>query len=170
MSNATSQSSGPREEEVTFEPRELFFSRTDERGIVLFGNDVFLRTSHYSWDEMSGAPHKIVRHPDMPRAVFWILWEALNAGTPIWAYIKNRAKNGQPYWVFAIITPISGGFLSVRLKPLSELKPKVIEIYERIRARENAEKLEPHDSAALFLEEIKALCFKDYPTFMAHAL
>ena len=170
MSNATPQSSGTREEEVTFEPHELFFSRTDERGVVLFGNDVFLRTSHYPWEEMSGAPHKIVRHPDMPRAVFWILWEALKAGTPIGAYIKNRAKNGQPYWVFAIITPISGGYLSVRLKPLSELKPKVIEVYERIRAKENAEKLEPQASAALFLEEIKALGFRDYPTFMAHAL
>lgn len=170
MSNATLQSSNSLQEEVAFEPHELFFSRTDERGVILFGNDVFLRTSHYTWDELSGAPHKIVRHPEMPRAVFWVLWEALKSGTPIGAYIKNRAKNGQPYWVFAIITPISNGFLSVRLKPQSELKPKIIEIYERIRAKENAEKLEPQDSATLFLEEIKALGFKDYPTFMAHAL
>lgn len=170
MPNATSSSSGSRQEEVTFEPHELFFSRTDERGVILFGNDVFQRTSHYSWDELSGAPHKIVRHPDMPRAVFYVLWEALKSGAPIGAYIKNRAKNGQPYWVFAIITPISSGFLSVRLKPQSELKPKIIEIYDRIRATENSQKLEPGDSAALFLEEIKALGFKDYSTFMAHAL
>ena len=170
MPNATSSSSGSRQEEVTFEPHELFFSRTDERGVILFGNDVFQRTSHYSWDELSGAPHKIVRHPDMPRAVFYVLWEALKSGAPIGAYIKNRAKNGQPYWVFAIITPISSGFLSVRLKPQSELKHKIIEVYDRIRATENSQKLEPGDSAALFLEEIKALGFKDYSTFIAHAL
>lgn len=170
MPNSPFQMQSDREEEVPFEPHELFFSRTDERGVLRYGNDVFTRISYYTWDELDGAPHKIVRHPDMPRGVFWMLWNSIQAGTPIGAYVKNRAKNGQAYWIYAIITPISGGYLSVRLKPLSEMKPTIIAIYDRVRAREKAEKLEPKDSAALLLTEIKALGFKDYATFMAQAL
>lgn len=170
MSNTPFQTQTDRQEEAFFEPHELFFSRTDDRGVLQYGNDVFTRISHYTWEELDGAPHKIVRHPDMPRGVFWLLWQSIQAGKPIGAYVKNRAKNGQPYWVFAIITPISNGYLSVRLKPLSDLKPAIIDIYDRVRAREQAEKLEPEKSAALILDEIGALGFKDYATFMAHAL
>lgn len=164
------QTQSDRQEEVVFEPHELFFSRTDERGVLRYGNDVFTRISGYEWDELEGAPHKIVRHPDMPRGVFWLLWNSIQAGTPIGAYVKNRAKNGQSYWVYAILTPISGGYLSVRLKPLSEMKPTIVAIYDRVRAREKAEKMEPKDSADLILAEIKALGFRDYATFMAQAL
>ena len=158
-------------DEVPFLPNELFFSRTNAQGLLQFGNDVFTRISGYDWEqELAGAPHKIVRHPDMPRAVFWLLWSSIQEGTPIGAYVKNRAKNGQPYWVYAIVTPISTGYLSVRLKPLSALKPAVSEVYEAVRARELAEKLDPAESAALLLEQIKELGYADYRTFMAQAL
>ena len=78
--------------EVPFTLDELFFSRTNPRGVILFGNSVFQRVSLYPWDELIKKPHNVIRHPDMPRAVFWLLWEAIKKGEPIGAYVKNHAR------------------------------------------------------------------------------
>ncbi|HPE46849.1 MAG TPA: PAS domain-containing protein [Hyphomonas sp.] len=96
--------------ESRFEFNELFFSRTDESGIIKFGNSVFQRVSVYEWDELLNKPHKIIRNPDTPRAVFRLLWDSIKSGSPIGAYVKNRAKDGRYYWVFAIVTPVEGGY------------------------------------------------------------
>ena len=64
-----------------------------------------------------GAAHNIIRHPDMPRCVFRALWDTIASGGTIAAYVLNRAKTGEPYWVMATVAPCDGGYLSVRLKP-----------------------------------------------------
>ncbi|MBY0563902.1 MAG: PAS domain-containing protein [Hyphomonadaceae bacterium] len=156
--------------EVPFEFQELFFSRTDPAGIILFGNSVFQRISHYPWHELLNKPHKIVRHPDTPRAVFWLLWDTLKQGRPIGAFVKNRAKDGRPYWVFAIVTPIEGGYLSVRLRPSGPLFDVVRGYYPELAARERREGLKPQDSAAILAGTLAELGFADYPSFMAEAL
>lgn len=92
--------------EVPFTFEELFFSRTNWRGVILAGNSVFQRVSLYSWDELIQKPHNVIRHPDMPKGVFWLLWDTIKKGEPVGAYVKNRAKDGRYYWVFAIVTPI----------------------------------------------------------------
>lgn len=155
--------------EITFRPEELFFSRTGPSGIIEYGNEVFQRISIYSWDELLGKPHKIVRHPDMPRAVFWQLWHSIKQGSPIGAYVKNRAKDGRYYWVFAIVTPVEGGYLSVRLKP-SALLPVVEGEYRTLLAAAVQQKLSPKDSAAILLQRLQQRGFEDYPAFMATAL
>ena len=66
--------------EVPFEPGGMFYSRTDERGVIIEGNSVFRRISGYMWEELKGAPHKVVRHPDMPKGVFQLYWDKLKAG------------------------------------------------------------------------------------------
>ena len=99
---------------------ELFFSTTDEKGVITAGNQVFARVSGYALDEMVGRAHNIVRHPDMPRAVFQILWDTIKAGQPVAAYVKNRTADGAYYWVLASVMPITGGYLSVRLAPGGE--------------------------------------------------
>jgi len=60
-----------------FKERELFFSRTDKRGVIQSGNSVFQRVSDYTWDDLLGAPHKNNRHKDMPKAVFWLMWHTI---------------------------------------------------------------------------------------------
>ncbi len=94
--------------EAPFKIDETFYSRTDERGVIKSGNFVFRRVADYSWDEMIGAPHKIIRHPDMPKAVFWLLWDTIKRGEAIGAYVKNLAKDGLYYWVFAVVTSRHG--------------------------------------------------------------
>lgn len=160
----------PDASEAPFGIDELFFSRTDPGGIIQAGNAVFRRVSGYEWDELLAKPHKIIRHPDMPRAVFRLLWDTIREGRPIGAYVQNRAKDGRHYWVFAVVTPVAGGYLSVRLKPGSELLGVVKQEYAALGSAERAGALDPGVSAAALLARLAELGFPDYPAFMAAAL
>ena len=125
--------------EQPFEVDELFFSATDRKGIITSGNSVFVRVSGYGRDELVGRAHNLVRHPDMPRAVFQVLWDYLEAGRPIAAYVKNLAKNGNHYWVVATVAPTEdGGYLSVRIKPTAGIRDVVEPLYAQVRAHERA--------------------------------
>lgn len=156
--------------EVPFGFGELFFSRTDPHGIIHSSNGVFRRISGYSGAELGGKPHKIIRHPDMPRGVFQIFWDTIKKGDPIAAYVKNRAKDGRFYWVLATTMPLADGYLSVRLKPSSELFGIIQQEYEVLRERERSESLQPEQSAAILIERLKELGFSNYRVFMAEAI
>ena len=159
----------PVNEAVPFQFEELFFSRTDERGIILSGNTVFQHISQFDWDELLHKPHNIIRHPDMPKAVFYLLWDTIKKGNPIGAYVKNKAKDGRYYWVFAIVTPIEGGYLSVRLKPSSPFLGIVEQEYKSVLAKEK-NGVRPAESAVMLLDRLKELGFNDYGEFMATAI
>ena len=160
----------PLNAEVPFAVEDIFFSRTNEKGHILFGNTVFQRISQYSWEELYRKPHSIIRHPDMPRAVFWLLWDTIEKGEPVGAYVKNMAKDGRYYWVFAIVTPIEGGYLSVRLKPTGPFLPLIAQEYAALAALEKAHRLKPAESAKKLLARLAELGFRDYQSFMAAAL
>jgi len=161
---------GQYDEEVHFGLDEIFYSRTDRRGVIDMGNSVFRRVSGYSWDELIGAPHKIVRHPDMPKAAFRIVWNRLLDGYPVGAYVKNRAKDGRYYWVFAIIQPLGEGFLSVRIKPTSPLFETVKSVYAAVLAREKDEGLDPGQSAEILIGILEGAGFTGYLDFMTQAM
>lgn len=91
--------------ERTFEPDEIIVSKTDLRGRITYSNQVFQRVAEMTEAELLGQPHSIIRHPDMPRCVFRVLWDTLQAGKEIFAYVVNRSKSGAHYWVFAHVTP-----------------------------------------------------------------
>jgi len=84
---------------------ELIVSKTDTKGIITYANDVFCRMAAMEESELLGRPHNIIRHPDMPRAVFKLLWETLEARREIFAYVVNLAADGAHYWVLAHVTP-----------------------------------------------------------------
>ena len=156
-------------DEVQFNFDELFFSCTDERGIITGGNDVFQRVSGFEWAELLGAPHKTVRHPDMPKGVFHILWERIQKGLPAGAYVMNQCKDGKSYWVFAIISPVDGGYLSIRLKPSSDLFDKTRDLYTMFLEKER-DGLSAQESAAFILETLKEAGFDDYGSFDSCAI
>ncbi len=91
--------------ECFFRNDEIIVSKTDPRGIVTYANDVFIRVSGYTEEQLLGKPHNLIRHPDMPRSVFHLLWRRIQAGNEIFAYVKNMARNGDHYWVHAHVTP-----------------------------------------------------------------
>jgi len=88
-----------------FPEDEIIVSKTDLKGHITYANQTFLKIAGYSEDEVLGQPHNIIRHPDMPRCVFKLLWDTLAARQEIFAYVKNMSKNGDHYWVFAHVTP-----------------------------------------------------------------
>ena len=108
MSAATKKNQGVSPltgREVSFSPDEIIVSKTDVKGVMTYVNDVFIKVSGYSEDEAVGMAHSLVRHPAMPRCVFKLLWDTLAQGKEIFAYVLNRCKNGDEYWVFAHVTP-----------------------------------------------------------------
>ncbi len=148
---------------------DMFLSRTDERGIILYGNSTFHRISGYDWPELINVPHKIVRHPDMPRTAFWLVWKMLKEGRTCGAYVKNRAKNGRYYWVYAVLVPVEGGYLSVRLKPTTEYLGIVQDIYLDMLAQER-KGTDLETCGTLLDEAVKSHGFRGYPAFMGYAL
>lgn len=91
--------------ERTFGNDEIIVSKTDTRGCITYANEVFLRVAQYTESELIGKNHNIIRHPAMPRCVFKFLWDTIQAGREIFAYVINRTKYGDYYWVFAHVTP-----------------------------------------------------------------
>lgn len=156
-------------EESEFSWDELFFSYTNKQGVVEGGNEVFRRISKYDWEEILHKPHSLVRHPDMPRGVFYLFWEVINKNQSIGAFVKNRAKDGTYYWVFALASPIESGFLSVRQKPGGALFQLVPDLYKKWKLQEDKNKLKPQESMNLILQELQTLGFKDYLDFSSQA-
>jgi len=149
---------------------EILLSRTDERGIILAANAAFVETSGYALDELLRAPQKIVRHPDMPKGVFYRLWDDLNKGHTTGGFIKNQTKNGDFYWVFALIAPVQGGFLSQRTAPSSDTVHEMSKLYAALIAEESDSKMKPAESAAALEDAVIALGHKSYEAFIAHSL
>lgn len=90
----------PIDEEIVLDPRRYIVSETDEKGKITYCNDYFIEVSGYTKEELIGKPHSIVRHPDMPKVVFKLLWETISQGNNINAVVKNLAKDGRYYWIF----------------------------------------------------------------------
>ncbi|HEY5598222.1 MAG TPA: PAS domain-containing protein [Kiloniellales bacterium] len=128
--------------ERAFGEDEIIVSKTDPTGRITYANDVFQRVGMYAESELLGQPHSILRHPDMPRCVFKLLWDTVQRGDEIFAYVKNMAKNGDFYWVFAHVTPSFDskhkiiGYHSNRRLPRREAISKIEPIYRQLLGEE----------------------------------
>jgi len=114
---------------------DFIVSKTDLKGRITYGNRIFIEFSGYSESELLGTQHNIIRHPDMPRAVFKLLWDTIQTKQECNAYVKNMAKDGSFYWVFANVTPNFDrdgnviGYFSVRRKPKASGVKTVTDLY-----------------------------------------
>jgi len=128
----------PTNTEIFFEEDDIIVSKTDLKGRITYANQTFCRIAGYSEAELLGQPHSIIRHPDMPRAVFKLLWDTLVEGREIFAYVKNMAKNGIYYWVFAHVTP-------------SYDDNRNVIVFHSSTSRARSRRRPEHDRPALFL-------------------
>lgn len=124
--------------EILLKSDQIIVSKTDLKGIITYVNRDFLEISGYSESELLGKPHNILRHPDMPPEAFKDLWDNLKAGRPWTGYVKNRAKNGDYYWVAANVTPIyeNGtvtGYMSERRYPDRTIVAACEQVYRDFR-------------------------------------
>jgi PAS domain S-box-containing protein len=122
--------------EVPFPEGRLIVSRTDLKGIITHANDAFVEMSGYERDDLIGAPHHILRHPDMPKLAFKSLWDDVSAGKKWHGYVKNLRKDGAYYWVYATAVPNirNGeivGYTSVRRKPSRTRINELISVYRQ---------------------------------------
>ena len=128
--------------EITFHEDELIVSKTDLKGKITYGNELFLKFAGYSEEEIIDAPHNIVRNADMPKIIFKLLWETISSGKEIYAYVVNRSKNGDHYWVFANVTPSYDanakmiGYYSVRRKPSQRALNIIQPLYKELLMQE----------------------------------
>lgn len=128
--------------EVAYPDGRLIVSRTDLQGRITHANDAFVELSGYSRDELIGAPHSILRHPDMPRVAFKGLWDTLSAGEKWHGYVKNLRKDGAYYWVYATALPNvrngkAVGYSSVRRKPSRRRINELLPLYKQWLDAEN---------------------------------
>ncbi|MCW3148218.1 methyl-accepting chemotaxis protein [Stutzerimonas stutzeri] len=126
--------------EYAFPDQQRLVSTTDLKGQITYCNDIFAEVSGFLREELIRAPHNLIRHPDVPPAVFAHMWTTLKLGKPWMGIVKNRRKNGDHYWVNAYVTPVVDnqrnviGYESVRTKPTREQIQRAEALYARINA------------------------------------
>lgn len=128
----------PSNREKVMREDDFIVSKTDLAGRITYGNRIFIEFSGYSEEELLGAQHNIIRHPDMPRAAFALAWRLIKSEQEFFGFVKNMAKDGSFYWVFTHITPSYDergkvvGYLSVRRKPNASVISTVAGLYQQM--------------------------------------
>jgi aerotaxis receptor len=169
----------PLNEEIKLEEDDFIVSKTDKKGRITYCNEIFIRISGYSENELLNQPHNIIRHPDMPKAVYRLMWQTLQEGQEFFGIVKNRCKNGSFYWTFANVSPSYDsdkqllGYYSVRRKPNPEFVSQMDTLYKAMVAEEakHANANEAMDSAIKLLTDLLASEESDYNQFVyTHAV
>ena len=135
----------PTNREVQLGDNQLIISKTCPKGRIRYINRSFMEVSGFHEEELLEAPHSIIRHPEMPRGVFYLMWKTLQQGKEFFGFVKNLCRDGSYYWVFANITPDLDeygklkGYYSVRRKP-GRTSIKVIEpLYASLLQQEKSQ-------------------------------
>lgn len=139
----------PIDEEIILDSKRYIVSETDAKGKLLSWNAYFSEVAGYSENELLGHSHNIIRHPDMPRVVFKLLWETIGAGKNINAVIKNLAKDGRYYWVFTefevkkdLATNEITGYVAHRKNVSKHIIEIIASLYKELLSIENVEGVE----------------------------
>ena len=138
------------EKEVT--PVDLIVSKSDAEGNITYVNPIFVKISGYTQGELLGKPHAILRHPDMPKAIFKYLWENIKEGRDVVAYVKNLCKDGSYYWVLATVKMAKNpdgsfrNYMSTRRQASEHAKAVIGELYGRLLDVEKNEGIEASDT------------------------
>ena len=133
----------PNNRERTMNEDDFIVSKTDLKGKITYCNEIFMQMANLPESELLGKPHNIVRHPDMPKVVFKLLWDYVQKGDEIFAYVKNLSADGSFYWVYANVTPSYDnnsniiGYYSVRIKPSPKALEVIKPLYEKLKMLEN---------------------------------
>ncbi len=127
------------QQECAFPPGKYIVSETDLKGIITSVNDTFVDISGFTRSELIGQNHNLVRHPDMPPQAFADLWHTMADGRPWRGIVKNRCKNGDHYWVDALVVPIRKndqtiGYMSVRTAPSRDKIAAAEQLYAQLNA------------------------------------
>ncbi len=143
----------PIDKEIYLDNKRYIMSKTDPKGVIEYGNEYFVEISGYKECEIVGKPHNLIRHPDMPKIIFKLMWSRLEDRKNIYALVKNLAKSGRYYWVLTDFdvkvdkaTNETVGYFAYRraaprgaIKQIEKLYAKLVEI-EKERGMSGSEK------------------------------
>ncbi len=158
----------PKNEEIKLDPLKTIMSKTDKKGIIEYANDYFMEISRYKEWELMGQPHNVIRHPDMPKAIFKTLWDRINQGIPTYAFVKNLAKDGSYYWVIAYFTSIKDEngdiktHIARRKAVPNEVKDEISVIYSNLLAIENHGGMEAAEAYFTGMLEEMGMSYDDF--------
>ncbi len=156
------------DKEIVFSKKKFIVSKSDTRGNIIFINKNFAEISGYTEEELMGMPHNVIRHPDMPKAIFFLVWNSLKAGREVSGVIKNLAKSGKYYWViadFSIQTNAKGyieSFTAFRRAVPEKVIEEIEELYDTML---NIEKKHGIKGSLSYLEsflEEKDMSYDEY--------
>ncbi len=163
----------PVNTEVHWDKSLELVSKTDKAGSIRYANEAFVNVSGYEEYELVGQPHNIIRHPDMPKVIFKLLWKNLLNGKDFHAVVKNMAKNGRYYWVltrFEIFKNDKGeitAFMGRRKSVPTEVSDKIEELYKKLKQIEDATEIDSaEDYLTGYLEDRK----KTYDEYLSEIL
>jgi len=152
----------PIDNEIILKSVDIVVSKSDEEGNIEYANPIFYKLSGYNKRELTFAPHSILRHPDMPKAVFKLLWDELKKGNEVNAFVKNLTKDGSFYWVLAYVRPAFNpdgslrNYVSTR-KAMSQNAREVIEpFYKKLLELEKTDGIEASEKALMNLLDNRA--------------
>ncbi len=150
----------PTQHEIVLGESDIIISKTDLKGRITYVNRVFMRIANYPEKDLLHVQHNIVRHPDMPRGTFKLLWDTLEAGQEFFGYVKNITADGHYYWVYANVTPDMDeqgrviGYFSVRRKPRPSAVAAIQPIYrEMLEVERQAGSARAPGASVAFLSE-----------------
>lgn len=167
----------PTQREIKLKDNEFIVTKTNKLGIITYANPTFINFSGYAEAELIGQQHNVVRHPDMPRSVFHLLWSTIKSGEEFMGYVKNLSKDGSFYWVFATVTPSYEendgntsdiiGFFSVRRKPDQRRLTIIQDLYRDMLSAENRlDQREQIDAGTAVLDKAIQSSGKSYHEFI----
>lgn len=154
--------------ELTFDDEEFIVSKTDLQGKITYGNSLFIQISGYKEAELLQQPHKILRHPDMPAIIFKLLWSRIKEGKEIFAYVKNKTKEGDYYWVFAHVTPSFdenrkiSNYHSVRRKPTKNALDIIQPLYNSLLQQERTGGINASEAALTQVLKNKGMSYDEF--------
>ena len=148
-------------QEIFFAPHQFIVSKTDKRGVIQYVNQSFIDVSGFVETELIGKPHSLIRHEKMPRSIFKYFWDNIKEGKEFFAYVVNRCKNDDYYWVLAYVTPDRDpqtgeviGFYSVRRVPSANAIKVISALYAELCREEQR-----HSSKTKGMEMGEAMFF-----------
>lgn len=122
----------PTSREILLDEQDFIVSKTCTKGKITYANRKFMEIAGFTEDQLLGQPHNMIRHPDMPKGVFRLMWQTLKQENEFLGFVKNLCADGSFYWVFANVTPDLDqnkqvkGFYSVRRKASSDVINQII--------------------------------------------
>lgn len=158
----------PTNQENEVKADAFLVSKTDLSGKITYCNKPFMEIAKLNEQELLGKPHNIIRHPDMPRIIFKLLWDKVQNDEEIFAYVKNLSADGSFYWVYANITASKDkngkaiGYYSVRRKPNPKALEIIIPLYKKLLELEASGGIEASEKYLNELLQSKGVSYDEF--------